>query len=480
MKHRGFSRLALRVYLYGVLMLALATGASFVVGNYVLRPAVDVPSRPSTAWIAWHLMRVADDPLTVEAELSDLRRRSRIEMSLFDAGGRLIASNANAPLRPLTPAELAKLRSAPTHFADGLGVVAEIQGGEVRRYARIRYPMPALPVGVAAAQLAAALLVLALLSIPLARSITAPVERLAAATRAFGKGDLAARAGSDRNDEIGDLARSFDEMADRVAALRRTEKELLANVSHELRTPLARIRLALDLVRSGDAARADSYLADIEEDLAELEQLLDGIMTAARLDLAPGSADPLPPLNPAEVEGKGLLEAAATRFGVRHPDRSLRCAIDEDVPALVADPILLRRVLDNLLDNAAKFSEAPQPIELEGKFQANPPALVIFVRDHGIGIAPDDLERVFEPFFRSDRSRARATGGVGLGLAVARRIVLAHAGSLSVDSSRHAGTCFRVEVPAREPAQRNRAPGLDRGACGQSGLEPAQDRTNRA
>jgi signal transduction histidine kinase len=462
MKRRPWPRLALRVYLYGVLMLALATGASFVVGNYVLRPAVDVPTRPSSAWIAWHLMRIADDQAAVRAELLDLKRRSRIEMSLFDAEGRLIASNASVPFEPLPPAELEKLRSAPTHFADGLGIVAAIERGQVQRYARVRYPMPVLPIGVAAAQLAAALAVLALLSIPLARSITAPVERLARTTRAFGEGDLSARAGSDRNDEIGDLARSFDEMADRIAGLRRTEKELLANVSHELRTPLARIRLALDLVQSGDAARADSYLADIEEDLAELEQLLDGIMTAARLDLAPGSADPLPPLHPVEVEGRELLEAAATRFGVRHPDRSLLCSIDEDVPALVADPILLRRVLDNLLDNAAKFSEPPQPIEIEGKFQANPPALLIGVRDHGIGIEPEDLERVFEPFFRSDRSRDRATGGVGLGLAVARRIVLAHAGSLSVESSRHAGTCFWVKVPAPGASERDLTPDPDR------------------
>ncbi len=452
MTRRVWPRLALRVYLYGVLMLALATGASFVVGDYVLRPAVDVPTRPSTAWIAWHLMENADDSRAVSAQLTDLWHRSRIEMSLFDSSGRLLASNARQPFQPLSAGELARLPLEPTRFADGVGVVAALKAGKVQRYARIRYPMPALPVGVAAAQLAVALLVLALLSIPLARSITAPVERLAALTRAFGKGEWKTRAGSDRNDEIGDLARAFDEMANRIAALRRSEKELLANVSHELRTPLARIRLALELVRSGDAARASSYLADIEEDLAELEQLLDGIMTAARLDLAPSSADALPPLHPVELEGRGLLEAAAARFAIRHPERVLRCNIADDVPELLADPVLLRRVLDNLLDNAAKFSEKPEPIELGGKFEPNPPTLVISVRDRGIGIAAEDLERIFEPFFRGDRSRARATGGVGLGLAVARRIVEAHSGTLAVESSRASGTCFWVKVPASDGA----------------------------
>jgi signal transduction histidine kinase len=115
---------------------------------------------------------------------------------------------------------------------------------------------------------------------------------------------------------------------------------------------------------------------------------------------------------------------------------------------LQADPSLLRRVLDNLLDNAAKFSDPGQPIELEAETIASPPALEIRVRDRGIGIAPEDLERVFEPFYRTDRSRNRATGGVGLGLTVVRRILLAHGGSVRVESDRGTGTCFHVTVPA--------------------------------
>ena len=144
----------------------------------------------------------------------------------------------------------------------------------------------------------------------------------------------------------------------------------------------------------------------------------------------------------------------AARFAIRYPDRTLVCSIDDELPALVADPVLLRRVLDNLLDNAAKFSEKPHAIELEGKFEAAPPSLVIGVRDRGVGIAAGDVDRIFEPFFRGDRSRTRATGGVGLGLAIARRIVEAHSGSLGVESSRAegTGTRFWVKVPAKSAA----------------------------
>jgi signal transduction histidine kinase len=292
--------------------------------------------------------------------------------------------------------------------------------------------------------------VLALISIPLARSLARPVERLATLARALGQGDLARRARSERSDEIGDLARAFDEMADRLEALRRSEKELLANVSHELRTPLARIRLALELVRGGDARRADSYFADIEEDLAELEQLLESVMTAARLDLARGEAGTtLPPLRKEPVEGGKLLDAAIARFRIHHPERTLRTERDPDLPVVEVDPGLMRRVLDNLLDNAVKFSEPEDAIEVEARRgdQRNAEPLVIRVKDRGIGIAEEDLPRVFEPFFRTDRSRARATGGVGLGLAIARRVLEAHGAVISVESSPHDGTRFSIEIP---------------------------------
>ena len=439
--------LLLRVYVFGVLMSALATGASFLVGTYLFQPVAEGPSRPSTAWIAWHLIAIAEDREALRRELDDLKRRSNIEMTIFDDQGTALDSNAEVAPGPLGAAELAHFARQGTYFKDGVGVVVETRpDGGVLRYARVRYPLATLPLGIGALQLAAALVVLALISIPFARSLARPVEDLAALTRAFGAGDLSRRSNSARRDEIGDLERAFDEMADRIGALRRSEKELLANVSHELRTPLARIRLALELVRDG-AAGADSYLTDIEDDLAELEQLLDGILTAARLDLARGgSGDTLPPLKSEAVEGRKLVGAAEARFRIRHPDRKLTTTLPAALPVVSADLAMLRRVLDNLLDNAVKFSEPGDAIELEGASDASG-GLVLRVRDHGIGIAAEDLGRVFEPFFRGDRSRTRATGGVGLGLAIARRIVEAHGGSITVESGPNSGTCFTVSIP---------------------------------
>jgi signal transduction histidine kinase len=435
-----------RVYLYGVLMIALAAGASFLVGRYSLRPALDGPARPSSTWIAWHMAALADNPEELNRQLADLKQRVGIEMTLYEVGGKLIANNGKA-LPPLTAAELEKLKVEQTIFGRGTGVVLSPPTPTgVLRYAVLKFRAPEFPVTLLLKQLAVALVMLALVSIPLARSVTAPLARLSSLARRFGKGDLTARLHSKRRDEIGALARAFDDMADRIAALRRSEKELLANISHELRTPLARIRLALELVSDGDHEKVQSYLTDIGEDLGELEQLLDDVMSTARTDLARDSAgDALPPLHFEPLSGSTVLEAAAARFQVRCQGRVLDSDIPTDLPTLDADPSLLRRVLDNLLDNAKKFSEAP--VRLAGYGSADGEHLVFEVRDRGIGISQEDQKRIFEPFFRSDPSRTRATGGVGLGLAVVKRIVEAHSGTIEVESELGRGTRFIVTLP---------------------------------
>jgi signal transduction histidine kinase len=431
-----------------VLLLALAGGASFLVGSYVITPAVEVPARPATAWIAWHLLESVDNPPLLASELADLKKRVRVEMTLFDASGRMLATNATSPPPPLPPERLSELTGRFTQFGKGTGAVALLgANGQLLRYARVSFPVPDLPLGSAMAQLAAALVVLALLSIPLARSITAPLEKLGSLARSFGAGDLSARSGLESADEIGDLARALDEMAESVISLRRSEKELLANVSHELRTPLQRIRMALELVREGNTQSAAGYLTDIEEDLIELESLLDDVMTAARLDLSRGTGgDPLPPLRRKLLSGQELMDAARSRFEKRLPTRRLSHRVASDAPDVDADPNLLRRVLDNLLDNAAKFSDADTGIDIRAS-RGDDGALLIDVQDHGIGIGSAELERIFEPFYRTDRSRARATGGVGLGLALARRIVEAHGGTITAESGPEKGSRFRLAIP---------------------------------
>lgn len=440
-----------RVYLYGVLMIALAVGASVLVGRFTLRPALDGPARPASTWIAWHMAELADQPDELNKQLLDLKTRVGIDLAVYELSGRLLGTTQQPPLPPIDAEELQRLQREGTVFGRGWGVVLEPKTARsAARYAVMRYRAPEWPLSLMLRQAAVALVVLALVSIPLARSVTAPLAGLSSLTRRFGKGDLTARFHSRRRDEIGALGRAFDDMADRIAALRRSEKELLANVSHELRTPLARIRLALELVTDGDRDKASSYLTDIGEDLEELERLLEDVLSAARLDLARDSAgDALPPLHLERLSAQTLLEAAANRFLVRYPERTLvRRIPPAGLPTVEADPVL-RRVFDNLLDNARKFSEGQ--VRFSARTSNDGAQLVVEVADDGIGISAADQTRIFEPFFRSDPSRTRATGGVGLGLLVVRRIVEAHHGTIEVESELGSGSRFSVSLPLSQP-----------------------------
>ena len=307
-------------------------------------------------------------------------------------------------------------------------------------------PLPVGPLWLAAGTLGLALLAAAFL---VARSLARPLQRLGEAARALGGGDLEARTGIVRADELGDLARAFDDMAARVAALVRGQRELLANVSHELRTPLSRIRVGLDLVREG--AGDAKLLADLETDLLEVNDLVEDVLTAARLDPAHLGALPRAgglPMETAPVSMAWLLDQARQRFARAWPAHTLALHGDRD-PVVQGDGRLLLRVLDNLLDNAGKYSP-PGPVSVT--VAAHHGELSLEVEDRGVGIAPEDVARLGTPFFRAERSRARAVGGrpaggVGLGLTLARRIVEAHGGALRVHSSLGRGTTVRVTLP---------------------------------
>ena len=137
----------IRVYLYGVLMIALAAGASFLVGRYSLRPALDGPARPSTTWIAWHMAALADRPAELNAQLADLNQRVGIEMSIYDISGKLLAHNGKAPLPAVTGAELEKLEADLSIFGRGTGVVlSPPTANGARRYAVIKFRAPEFPV----------------------------------------------------------------------------------------------------------------------------------------------------------------------------------------------------------------------------------------------------------------------------------------------------------------------------------------------
>jgi two-component system OmpR family sensor kinase len=436
------SRLVYRIYVVGLLQFALVAFGMVVVAR---------ETHPGPAWeghgmgrfVSLAISRDVDEGAPIAAELDRIHQTLRWSVAAYDENGRLLAATT-----PETPPE-----SVTGHFLFSShegpfrSVPLSLPGGKVGRLDYLLPPPPGPPPSL----VFPVLMVLAVVGISswlTARSLARPLRRLSETAYAFGSGVLDARMRMKRYDELGEVALAFDEMADRVTGLLRAEKELLANVSHELRTPLARIHVAVDLASEGDVEMARESLGEIAEDLAELERIVDDVLSAARLSLRDGRATlgAVRPLRIERVDVGSLLRRSTAKFRSAYPTRRLNTVFPETGPVIMADGVLLRRVIDNLLDNAHKYTENPeQEISLSASSEFG--SLHVEVRDQGVGMSAEDVERAFEPFFRADRSRARATGGLGLGLTLARRIIEAHGGTLRLVSSVGKGTCCRIQLP---------------------------------
>jgi signal transduction histidine kinase len=476
-------KLAWRLYALGLLQIVLVA-AAVVLGAVLNGPPrfSHDPEREialAAARLGPLLARTRREDLA--AEIMDLRKRGMLA-SVYDALGDLVASNVHPPLErapmgvdppraepldpkapppgphssppplPLPRTRAFPFRGFPLEQAVTVALGDETAGGS-RGILVVRFERPTLDLKAPLLTLCAGLLIVGVGALLMARWLVRPLQQLAKAAYAFGEGDLRARSGLLRTDEVGDVGRAFDRMAERVERLLHAEKELLANVSHELRTPLARIRVALDLAQEGDAPAAKEALSEIEVDLGELESLLDDVLTTARMEIEGGRVSPASFALHVEVLSTQLVgQRVSERFRARHPNRPLEVYLGGGLHPVLADPVLLRRALDNLLENAHKYSpDSTSAIELG--VRARRDRVDFEVRDHGMGILPADLTHVFDPFFRGEKSRSRGTGGVGLGLTLAKRIIEAHGGTIHVTSMLGTGTTVHVELPAAERAK---------------------------
>jgi signal transduction histidine kinase len=440
-------RLLWRLVLHASALFVAGFVAQIVVHRFILSAYFLEKYKPSLLDYAAKLYESAkNEPDKARRDAA----RDHTQFSLYGLDNAPIFTTREPPLAPVAPRDLPALRRDKVvildHFEGVSAMLCEDATGAAVAYGVVRESEAFTSLKVDLAFIALLALALALASWPFARSVVTPIERLVGAVRAFGEGDLRARADASRRDEIGELGSAFNKMAERIAALLRSEKELLANVSHELRTPLARIRVVLELAEERPES-ARRYLPEIARDLAELEGLVDDVLTAARLDLAEGRAgDALPPLRRRRVEPGDVVTQAAERFRRAHPAKPLDLEVGEALPALDADPALLRRALDNLLDNAQKYSDGESAVALVAR--PGPGGVAFRVSDGGIGIDEADLPRLFSPFFRTDQSRDRATGGLGLGLTLTKRIVEAHGGTIGLESRLGRGTSVWFTIPA--------------------------------
>jgi two-component system sensor histidine kinase CpxA len=285
----------------------------------------------------------------------------------------------------------------------------------------------------------AVVLVIAGMGSILAMHLAAPLRRLRRVVDRFGHGDLSARVGSSRRDEIGELSRSFDEMANRIETLLEAERRLLQDVSHELRSPLTRLDVAVDLASTGDDPWAS--LSRIKREISRLTVLVNELLQLTRAEGDPSA------LEIEAVRLDDLLRMLTDDCSLEAEARGCRLELRADDACTVqGERELLHRAVENVVRNADRH--APRGTAVEIELMPRDDCFQIMVRDHGPGVPEAQLGSIFEPFFRVEGHRSRESGGVGLGLAIARRAVGLHRGRISARNA-NPGLIVTIELPAR-------------------------------
>jgi len=402
-----------------------------------------------------------------------------VEIYLLDTGGRILAYFLNpaekiernavdlTPVRefvrssghrlslgedPRSTSRSRPFSAAPLQMGPEQGYVYIILGGE-RYDASLRMIRDSYYVRAGVVAFFLAIAATLIVGLSLFFLLTRRLKSLSEAVRAFEKGDLARRVTLQGSDELGALGRSFNEMASTIEAdvekirlSERMRRDLIGNISHDLRSPLASVQGYLETMVLKDsqltAEERRTFLEVSLRNTANLQRLVEELFELAKLDARQVQLRQ-EPLQIAELAQDVALKLApeAQAAGV-----SLTVEPGGDLPLVTGDVGLIERVLTNLIENALRFT--PEGGAVRAILDGEPRAVRVTVADTGSGIMPEDLPHVFERFYRADKSRDRAAGGAGLGLAIARQIVELHGSSLEVHSRPGEGARFSFLLSA--------------------------------
>ncbi len=267
------------------------------------------------------------------------------------------------------------------------------------------------------------------------KKVLLPLKWLSTGVLEVSAGNLDHRVPVKGNDELGELGKGFNEMTTKVREMMETKENLLRDVSHELRSPLTRMRVALELIDD------EEIKDDIRLDIEQMEKMIAAILETARVRHDSYQ------LNKTRCDINKVVSLVAARYKnmppgvVFHPFQNpVHCSTDENA---------FKIVITNLIDNALKFSKASSsPVEIQLTQQDN--NAIITVTDHGKGIKENEIRYIFEPFYRTDKSRPHGSGGFGLGLSLCKAILEAHGGSIEITSTIGDGTQVIVSLPLQE------------------------------
>lgn len=245
-----------------------------------------------------------------------------------------------------------------------------------------------------------------------------------------------------RRDELGDLVRDFNAMADRIEQLIATQRQLLYDVSHEVRSPLARLNVALDLAR--ERKGEDSTFEHMQQDLDRLEQTMERLLTIARLDTA-ATPESTSLLNLTELVSHIVADG---KFELERQDRSIEFNANDNC-TVRGNSQLLHSALENVIRNAIRYTATRSAVRVEIRqtHEEGVARALVTVRDRGPGVPGAELANIFRPFYRITDARDRDSGGAGLGLAIAERIIRVHGGRISAENADGGGLCVKIVLP---------------------------------
>jgi two-component system sensor histidine kinase CpxA len=304
------------------------------------------------------------------------------------------------------------------------------------------------PLGIQILRGTTILLIAGLVCFWLARYITAPIRHLRTATHRLATGNLSARVGGydeRRKDELADLSRDFDHMAEQIESLLKSQRRLISDISHELRSPLTRLCVALGLARRHASPEFSSALDRIDLESERLNHLIGSLLELARLESGAEVLEGEP------IELDGLLQeiVADADYEAQSRNRHVRI-MSADACTVNGDAQLVRAAAENVIRNALSHTEERTSVDVTLKLVpgSNSETAVIRVRDRGKGVPEESLADIFLPFYRVGDARERSAGGSGLGLSITDRAVRLHGGSVKAENCEEGGLVVELQFPA--------------------------------
>jgi len=446
-------RLFLKIFLWFWLTVIL-TGISLVLA-FILQPQ-GVPSQwnallaDSTRYIGSGAVRALEEGGAPAASeyINRLSQDAHIHACLFNNAGEVLAgeycSEFTDMVRHVAGGELSN--STTSRGLEKIATAIKGSRGSTYIYASGLPAGPRAALGITKKVVlfrgAIALLVSSLICYLLTLYLTTPILRLRSVAQQIAAGQLSMRAEpamEARRDELGDLVRDFNRMADKTEQLIHSQRQLLYDVSHELRSPLARMNVALDLLRG--RVHEDPALDRIEIDLQRLNEMIGRLLTVAKLEATSILQTSV------SVDLSELLASVASDTNFEAQEKGSRVEILQTTDlTILGDPNLLRSAIENVLRNALRFTQPGTTVEATLQTNSGSSA-TLSIRDHGPGLPENELTNIFKPFYRVTDSRSRDSGGAGLGLAITERVMRLHGGSIQAVNDPNGGLRIEMTFP---------------------------------